>query len=205
MKRKIINQTTATLFVFTVIVLLLNLGCSSTVYETIKSDPLEAHIYWGKTSSDLEKSGYKTPYTKAIPESKLEPWCFQLQKDGYHKSDIYCRENELSWLVDYKLIPLKTTITSEPPDATIYWGPAKDQIGKTEYVTPHIESDVYLGASWKKWHFQVKKDGYHDSVIVFKPEMESDQHQLVWQCNRRSLQPGPFLWPHGLHWPSGRQ
>lgn len=176
MKRKIVNQTNTTLFVFTVFILLFNLGCSSTVYETIKSDPSEADIYWGKTSSDLEKSGYKTPYTKAIPESKLEPWCFQLQKDGYHKSDIYCRDNELSWLVDYKLIPLKTTITSEPPKATIYWGPSKDRVRKTEYVTPRIESDVYSGASWKNWHFQVKKDGYYDSAIVFKPKSESDRH-----------------------------
>jgi hypothetical protein len=176
MKRKTINQPTTILFVFTVLFLLFNLGCSSTVYETIKSDPPEADIYWGKTSSDLAKSGHKTPYAKAIPESKLEPWCFQLQKDGYHKSDIYCRENELSWLVDYKLIPLETTITSEPPNASIYWGPTKDQVNMTEYVTPHIESDVYLGASWKNWHFQVNKDGYNDSAIVFKPKIESDRH-----------------------------
>ncbi len=161
------------LFVF---FLLFNFGCSKTVYETIKTDPSQADIYWGKTSSNLEKSKYKTPFTKSIPESKLEPWCFLVKKDGYHKSNTYCREKELSWLINVELVTLKTTITSEPPGATIYWGPTKEKIHQAEYETPHIESDVNLGANWKDWCFQVKKDGYNDSAIVIKANEESDRH-----------------------------
>ena len=156
--------------------LIFNFGCSKTVYETIKSDPSQADIYWGKTSSNLEKSKYKTPFTRSLPESKLEPWCFLVKKDGYHKSNIYCRDKELSWLVNVKLVPLKTEITSEPPGATIYWGVAKEKIYKTEYLTPHIESDVNLGANWKDWSFQVKRNEYKDSPIVVKSKEEGDRH-----------------------------
>jgi len=155
---------------------LFNLGCSKTVYETIKSNPSQADIYWGKTSADLEKTEYKTPFKRSIPESKLEPWCFQVKKDGYRKSKIFCREKELSWLINVELVPLKTTITSEPPGATIYWGPTKAKIHKTGYETPHTESDVNLGANWKDWWFQVKKDEYNDSAIEIKANEESDRH-----------------------------
>jgi hypothetical protein len=166
------NGRTICLFVF---LSLFNFGCSKTVYETITSDPTQADIYWGKTSANLEKSEYQTPFTKSVSESKLEPWCFQVKKDGYRKSDIYCRENELSWLINVELVPLKTTITSEPPGAAIYWGPTKEKIYKTEHVTPHVASDVNLGASWKEWYFQVKKDEYKDSEVVIKAREESDR------------------------------
>ena len=81
--------------------LFMNFGCSKTIYETIRSNPSQADIYWGESSSKLINSGNKTPYSNSFPESKLEHMCFQLKKEGYQNSPIYCREkNELSFLIN---------------------------------------------------------------------------------------------------------
>jgi hypothetical protein len=36
--------------------------------------------------------------------------------------------------------------------------------------------DVSEGASWKDWYFQVRKEGYHDSEIVFLPRQAGDRN-----------------------------
>lgn len=174
--KQLYKNCPAQIIIFSAFFLLI-FGCSKTVYEKIKSNPPQADIYWGKSSTNLIKSKYKTPFSNSVPESKLEPRCFQVKKDGYRKSKIYCRKkNVISFIRNFELIPLKTTITSKPPGASIYWGSAKEKTYKTEHMTPHIESDVKIGASWKDWYFQVKKNGYNDSAIIIKAKEGSDRH-----------------------------
>jgi hypothetical protein len=152
-------------------------ACASTLQEIITCDPPQAHIYWGKTESTLEKTGHKTPYSRSVSGSNWEPWCYQVKKDGYHDSEIICREEEGYRYLDFRLAPFKTTITSEPPDAIICWGPSEEQIRKTTYRTPRTVTvkDHPHGASWKDWYYQVKKDGFHDSEIVFMPLQTEDR------------------------------
>jgi len=151
-------------------------GCSGTMYEVITSEPHSADIYWGKTQSDLDETGYKTPHSRSVSKSGWALGCYQFKKDGYHDSDIICSQKEDYRHVDVRLIPLKTTITSNPPDATIFWGPSTDKLKETIHITPRTEMDVSLGASWKDWYYQVKKKGYVDSDIVFKSQESKDRH-----------------------------
>jgi hypothetical protein len=108
----------------------------------------------------------------------MEPWCYQVKKDGYKDSDVICREGEGYRNLDFNLVPLKTTITSKPSGATIYWGPSTDQLHETKRVTPQAITikDVSKGASWQDWCYQVKKDGYHPSEIVCLTRQSVDRH-----------------------------
>jgi hypothetical protein len=155
----------------------LNSGCANTIQEVITCYPPYADIYWGKTPSELERSGFSTPYSRTISGSSWEHWCYQVKKDGYHHSPIVCKTEGQSRNLDFYLAPLKTTITSEPSGATIYWGPSRDQLAEAKYFTPHTLNTKYIsnGASWKDWYFQVKKKGYEDSEIVFLHQQSSDR------------------------------
>lgn len=152
-------------------------ACAGTLQEIITCDPPQAHIYWGKTRSKIEKTGHKTPYSRSVSGSNWEPWCYQVKKEGYHDSEILCRGEESYRYLDFRLVPLKTTITSEPQDAMIYWGPSREELRKTTYRTPRSVTvkDYPGGASWKDWYYQLKKDGYHDSEIVFMPLQAEDR------------------------------
>jgi hypothetical protein len=152
-------------------------ACAGTLQEIIFCDQTHADIYWGKTKSELEKTGHKTPYSRSISGSKWESWCYQVKKDGYQDSEIICREEEGLRYLNFYLVPFKMTITSEPVDALIYWGPSKDQIERTVYRTPiTITAKEHPGgASWKDWYFQVKKNGHYDSEIVFVPRGSSER------------------------------
>jgi hypothetical protein len=150
-------------------------GCAGKVHEIITCDPPQADIYWGQTPSDLAKTGYKTPNSRSISDSSLEDWCYQLKKDGYHDSDVECREEEKYRYLDFRLDPIKTTITSEPPGAIIHWGPSRDQLTGTIHRTPRTVYKVKNGANWKDWYFQVRKEGYADPEIVFLPQQSGDR------------------------------
>lgn len=165
------------LYLFVLIVPFLS-GCAANIYEVITGYPPQADIYWGKNPTNLEKTGYKTPYSRSLSEPSWGNWCYQIKKDGYRDSDIICRQKEAYRHLDFHLVPLKTTISSEPPDAIIFWGSAEDQLKKTIHQTPHQEYNVSNGASWKDWYFQVKMKGYNDSGIVFLPQQSSDRHVL---------------------------
>lgn len=156
---------------------LMTSGCAGTLQEIITCDPPQADIYWGKTKTKLEKTGHKTPHSRSISGSSWEPWCYQVKKDGYHDSEIICREEEGYRYLDFRLVPLKTTITSQPPDATIHWGASKDQIERTTHRTPRTLTvkDHSGGASWKDGYYQVKKEGFHDSEILFLPRQANDR------------------------------
>lgn len=146
-------------------------GCAGTIQEIITCDPPHADIYWGKTTSNLEKTENKTPHSRSISAATWEGWCYQVKKEGYHDSEIICREEEGYRYLNFQLVPLKTSITSEPNGAMVYWGASEEGLYKTTYWTPETVTvkDVPSGASWKDWYYQVKKDGYHDSEIVFLP------------------------------------
>jgi hypothetical protein len=152
-------------------------GCGGTIQEMITCDPPQADIYWGKTPEQLAETGDETPYSRSRSGRAWESWCYQVKKDGYFDSDIVCRQEEPYRYLDFFLIPLKTTITSDPPGATIYWGPSSDQLGQTIHKTPRsvTAKDVSDGASWRDWYFQVRKDGYYDSEITFLPQKPVDR------------------------------
>jgi hypothetical protein len=99
-----------------------------------------------------------------------------MRKDGYYDSKVICRQNEDYRHLDFRLIPLKTIITSEPEGAVIYWGSTENKLNETIHRTPRTEKSVSLGANWKDWYYQVKKKGYYDSEIVFKPQDSRDRY-----------------------------
>jgi hypothetical protein len=150
-------------------------GCAGRVDEIITCDPPQADIYWGHTPSDLAKTGYKTPHSRSISDSSLKDRCYQVKKEGYHDSDVECREEEKYRYLEFRLDPIKTTITSEPPGAIIHWGPSRDQLTGTEHRTPRTVYKVKNGANWKDWYFQVRKEGYIDPEIVFLPQQSGDR------------------------------
>jgi len=164
-------------FYLIVMTMLFGSGCAGTLHEIITCSPGDADIYWGKTESELKETGYKTPHSRTLSGSSLESWCYQIKKGGYHDSAIVCREEEIHRYLHFDLVARKTSITSDPPLAIIYWGPSKDQMEKTEYTTPRTITvrEHPGGASWKDWYFQVKKKGYHDSEVVFLPQQSSDR------------------------------
>lgn len=162
--------------IFILMVLFIS-GCATPTYEVITCTPLQADIYWGKTKSELEKTGYETPHSRSISGSSWENWCYQVKKDGYHDSEVICKQKDQYRNLDFYLVTLKTTINSEPPGATIYWGPSPQQLIETKYVTPQTITvkDVTNGASWQDWYYQVKKKGYDYSEVAFLPRQSSDR------------------------------
>jgi hypothetical protein len=164
-------------FYLIILTMLFGLGCAGTLQETITCYPPQADIYWGKTISELARTGYKTPYTRSANGSSWEAWCYQVRKDAYHDTEPICRGKERYRYLDFSLIPIKTTITSEPSNAIIYWGPSKDQIQDTLHRTPRTltAKDHSGGASWKDGYYQVKKEGYQDSEVVFLPQQSKDR------------------------------
>lgn len=172
-----------TLYLPLILLLLLGIlsSCASSMsQEIILCDPPQAEIYWGKTESNLEKTGLKTPSSRSISGSNWESWCYQVKKNGYHDSEITCRGEEGFRYLDFRLIPLRTEITSEPTGAVIYWGPTKDRLERTDFRTPRIVTVEDLptdrGSDWEEWYFQVKKEGYQDSEIIFSPALQQDRN-----------------------------
>ena len=70
---------------------------------------------------------------------------------------------------------LRTTITSEPPGADIYMGSSRDRLEPSNNKTPFTLSGTDIGAYWKPWYYQVKKEGYKDSEIIFKEKENGDR------------------------------
>jgi hypothetical protein len=158
-----------------VLVVTLMAGCASKTYEVITCYPPYADIYWGTSPSELRKTEFTTPYSRSI--SGKERWCYQVKKDGYKDSAIICREEEGYRNLDFSLVPLKTTITSTPSGAIIYWGPTRDHLEKTNRVTPQTitTKDVPNGASWKDWCYQVKKEGHLPSEVTCLTQQSVDR------------------------------
>jgi hypothetical protein len=98
---------------FLLIVLFLFGGCASAPLEVITCTPPHADIYWGPTPTELRKSGHKTPFSREISGSEWKPWCYQVKKEGYHDSQIVCREREKSRYINFNLDPLIPTSRSE--------------------------------------------------------------------------------------------
>lgn len=66
--------------------------------------------------------------------------------------------------------PITTTITSEPPNAEIYWGEVENGLIKTSFETPYLEY-----SRTQDWYYQVKKEGYRDSQVVFSLMTKGDR------------------------------
>lgn len=157
------------------IVIFLSSCSGTTIQEIITCNPGQADIYWGKTPSSMVESGLKTPLSRVISASTWEPYCYQVKKEGYHDSRTVCREEEGYRLLEFRLEPIKTTITSDPPGAVLYWGPTMEEIGRTLHRTPLSLSDDSGGPNWKAGYFQVRKDGYIDSEIVLLSQQPIDR------------------------------
>ena len=76
---------------------------------------------------------------------------------------------------------LSCTVTSEPTGADIFLGQTQYNLTRLTYrshtpYTPNTYSFIAFGAFWEPCYFQVKKDGYHDSAIVFKPRTEENRY-----------------------------
>jgi hypothetical protein len=162
------------LFLFFTLTLPLFAGCL-TVHEVVTSEPYNAEIYWGESEETLEKSGVMTPYSTIHRGMALESRCFQVKKDGYHESEINCRPDEDYRHVHFDLRPLTTMITSDPPGATILWGPTREDLEQTEYETPFAVKADKARAGWKDWYFKVQKDGYPEPEIVFLAQEPTDR------------------------------
>jgi hypothetical protein len=101
-----------------VVTMFFGMGCTGTVQEIITCYPPQADIYWGKTESQLKKTGYKTPYSRTFSGSNLEPWCYQVKKEKYRDSEIICRDEEGFRYLDFQLVHLKPPKTTAPPHKT---------------------------------------------------------------------------------------
>lgn len=150
-------------------------GCSGSIHEIITSEPPGANIYWGKTSSSLKQTAFKTPNSRKISSSTWESWCYQITMEGYHDSEIICRKEEADRYISLRLVPIETMINSDPPGAVIYWGPSADKLRRTPYFTPYNANRAWEGANWKDWYFQVKRRDYQDSEILFLPQSKTDR------------------------------
>jgi|GEM_PF-7123535 len=149
---------------------------TSRIEEIIISDPPWADIYWGKSRQELVGPVGKTPHSRSMTGVKWEPFCYQVKKAGYHDSQIICKAGEKGdRYVHFNLKPLKLTVTSNPEGAGIYWGSSRDALKSTGFKTPHTDTDSDRGANWKSWYFQVKRAGYKDSEVAFRPRSDHDR------------------------------
>ncbi len=134
------------------------------------SSPHGGDIYWGKTESEMVKTNRQTISSRSMIGKQWESWCYQVVKAGYLPSEIICRpDGEEYRRITFKLTKINTYITSEPPNAEVYWGFSKYNLQKTNYITPWTEDSADTGANYKDWFFQVRKKGYNDSEIIFMP------------------------------------
>ena len=73
----------------------------------------------------------------------------------------------------------KSVITSDPSGATIYGSSKKNTISPwrpPDNVTPKTSQ---THGYWKNYYFQVKKDGYEDSEIIFKRKTKPGEDRYV--------------------------
>ena len=162
------------LVLLSILIMPLFAGCL-TVHEVVTSEPSNADIYWGGSEMTLANSGLKTPHSTIHQGMALKPRCFQVKKDGYFESEISCGGNEDYRHVHFDLVPLTTMITSNPPGATILWGPTREDLEQTSYETPFAVRGDKAGAGWKDWYFKVRKDGYSEPEIVFLAQKPTDR------------------------------
>jgi hypothetical protein len=106
------------MYFFTLIFLILPLlaGCAGELREVITCTPPNADIYWGRTPTELKKTGYTTPLSRQTSGGKWEPWCYQVKKEGYRDSPIVCRDKERSRYVNFYLEPLTPTSAAKLPE-----------------------------------------------------------------------------------------
>ena len=70
---------------------------------------------------------------------------------------------------------IKTTITSTPSNANIYSGATADSLKHSGEKTPLTIENTDIGAFFKPWFYQAKKEGYETSEVVFKEKTSGDR------------------------------
>ena len=70
---------------------------------------------------------------------------------------------------------ISTVVTSDPSNAELYWGENGSDLRKTNYTTPYIEHNKRSNPVWTAWYYQVKKEGFKDSEVIFQPETKKDR------------------------------
>lgn len=153
-------------------------GCAQhPIYEVIDSQPQGATILWGKTPSELTDSERQTLSSRYAIGDQWESWCYQAVMAGYLPSKIVCRpDGETERRIAFELQAIRTHITSDPPNAQIYWGRTRDALTQAGRSTPWTEDRVAIGANYKNWYVQVKKAGYRDSEVRFLPQAIRDRN-----------------------------
>jgi Tol biopolymer transport system component len=66
-------------------------------------------------------------------------------------------------------------INSDPPGASIYWGENQNRLVYTGQTTPYSKPNTKEAPIFKAWYYQVKKEGYHDSKVIFMPYSPDDR------------------------------
>ena len=108
-------------FLIGILMLVFIPGCAGTIHEqkpvgkikqTVTSELPGADIYWGKTQSNLQKTGYKTPYSKSISGKTWESWCYQVKREGYYDSEVICKDVTAgNRYVYFKLKPVEREVS----------------------------------------------------------------------------------------------
>ena len=71
-------------------------SCASVITENITSDPSGASIYWGKDKYKLSKTPHSTPSHRQLKGLDIEPFCYQVIKEGYNDPETVCKPREYS-------------------------------------------------------------------------------------------------------------
>ena len=162
-------------FLLIFLILPLLAGCASAPLEVITCTPPHADIYWGPSPTELKKTGHKTPFSREISGSEWESWCYQVRKDGYHDSQIVCRDREKSRYINFNLDPLMPTTPPETEAVITPREPSQDELEKSKQVIPEKESVAIKETSRKVDSPQAKKERSQDTRIASKPQPSKKQ------------------------------
>jgi TolB protein len=66
-------------------------------------------------------------------------------------------------------------VNSDPIGASIYWGEKESQLVYTGNTTPYSKPNTAVSPIFKAWYYQVKKEGYFDSKVIFMPYSADDR------------------------------
>lgn len=82
---------------------------------------------------------------------------------------------------------INENITSTPSGAYIYWGKTENNLKPTAHKTPFYRS--MTAENIESWCYQVKKNGYQDSIIICKPSQTTDRNVDFVLKVERNIQP----------------
>jgi ribosomal protein L40E len=90
-------------------------------------------------------------------------------------------------------------ISSDPPGADIYRGSSRYSLKHYGNKTPYHDSFTDLGPYWTAGYYQVRKDGYYDSEVVFREKgREHNVHFVLKPVGASSANP-ETTWTDAMH------